>query len=72
MLIVKPRGEVVEEIAKNNITAFTGRHSDLEGGNLILDLLKMKTTKTFVNKVWFSIAGYLQTSTQERRTKLQI
>jgi len=51
MLIVKPRGEVVEEIAKNNITAFTGRHSDLEGGNLILDLLKMKTTKTFVNKV---------------------
>lgn len=51
MLIVKPCGEVVEEIAKNNITAFTGRQSDLEGGNLIHYLLKMKTTKTFVNKV---------------------
>jgi hypothetical protein len=43
----KPCGEFVEEIARNIIT---GRHSDLEAGNLIHDLLTMKTANLLSTK----------------------
>ena len=43
MLIAEPWEEVVGESAKNMITEFTARQTDLEVGNLIHDLLNMKT-----------------------------
>lgn len=50
MLILKACGEFVEESAGNIITAFTGRHSDLEAGNQIHDLLKTKSAKLLSTK----------------------
>jgi hypothetical protein len=53
MLIVKQCGEFVEESARNIVTAFTGRHPDVEAGNLIHGLLNMKTANLLSTELDF-------------------
>jgi hypothetical protein len=72
LIIVKPCGQVVEESARNIITAFAGRYSDLEGGDLTHDLLKIKNTNLLSRNFDFRLTFTCDTSTQDKRAQFQI